>query len=236
MPRKPAANAEIRKARRKEILRAAARVFAERGLREAKVSDIARAAGLSHGLIYHYFDSKDALAEAIFEEKLGQMSEVMASGFTEGPVLDRLARGCELFIAQTNAEPELALFVTQAIVNRALPDRLRKRMTRNAKLAFEQLIAMIEEGQRTGEIANDAPADSLATAVAALIRGLSLFHEVKVGPTPSAPPGDVIARLLRPRSSPPAALSQKKRSSTAPTPLAAAQKARTAGRRRRTTE
>lgn len=234
MPRKPAANAEIRKARRKEILRVAARVFAERGLREATVSDIAHAAGLSHGLIYHYFDSKDALAEAIFEEKLAQMAEVMASGFAGGPVIERLTRGCELFIAQTNAEPELALFVTQAMVNRALPDRLRRRLERSGKTALKQLTAMIAEGQKTGEVANDAPADALATAVAALIRGLSLFHEVKVGPTPSAPPSDVIARLLRPRSAPPAAVSDEN-----PTPKApprASTKARTAGARRRTTE
>ncbi len=234
MPRKPAANAEIRKARRKEILRAAARVFAERGLREAKVSDIARAAGLSHGLIYHYFDSKDALAEAIFDEKLNQMSNILASGLGEGSVIERLARGCELFVEQTSAEPEVALFVTQAVVNRALPDSLRERLTGSAQAAFEQLTTLITEGQKTGEVDDNVPAGALATAVAALVRGLSLFHEVKVGPTPVAPPVDVIARLLCPRSC--AAGTESDPSKTQAPRKRAAPKARTAGRRRRNSE
>src|SRR5690606_35902800 len=91
MPRRPALNAEIRDNRREEILRAALRVFAERGLKNATVSDIARAAGMSHGLLYHYFASKDALVEALFEQKFAGMREISAAAFEgEGPVLPRL--------------------------------------------------------------------------------------------------------------------------------------------------
>lgn len=229
MPRRPAANAEIRSARKKEILRAAARVFAKQGFHAAKVGDIAREAGLSHGLIYHYFDSKDALAEAIFEEKLADLREVMAFPLPSGSVIDRLSRGCELIIERTNAEPELALFVTQAMMSRALPERLRRRMKRVTKQAYTQLVASIAEGQRTGEIASDAPPDALATAVAALIRGLCLFHEVRLDAAPSAPPPDVIARLLRPRSSAPSAIVQ-----TIPTLAQPSAKPKRASGRRRT--
>ena len=58
-------------ARRDEILAAAVRVFARRGFHTCRVSDVAREAGVSHGLVYHYFASKDELLETIFRENWG---------------------------------------------------------------------------------------------------------------------------------------------------------------------
>jgi AcrR family transcriptional regulator len=58
-------------ARRDEILAAAVRVFAGRGFHTCRVSDVAREAGVSHGLVYHYFASKDELLETIFRENWG---------------------------------------------------------------------------------------------------------------------------------------------------------------------
>ena len=204
MPRRPALNAEIRDNRREEILRAALRVFAERGLKNATVSDIARAAGMSHGLLYHYFASKDALVEALFEQKFEGMRLINEDVFAgEGPVLPRMERACERMLAQTEADPDLALFVTQTLVSRAVPEALRARMAENGRLALDQLAALIAEGQRTGEIASDASPESLATAVAALVRGLALFHEIKLAQERPAPPRDVLTRLLRPQPAAP---------------------------------
>ncbi len=55
--------------RREQILDAALRVFAKKGFAKATNKDIAREAGITTGLIYHYFESKDALLKAIFEER-----------------------------------------------------------------------------------------------------------------------------------------------------------------------
>jgi AcrR family transcriptional regulator len=200
MPRRPALNAEIRDNRREEILRAALRVFAERGLKNATVSDIARAAGMSHGLLYHYFASKDALVEALFEQKFAGMRAINDEAFDgHGPILPRMERACERMLAQTEEDPDLALFVTQALVSRAVPDALRLRMAENGKDALDRLAALIEVGQRSGEIAGDASPEALATAVAALVRGLALFHEIKIAHERPAPPRDVLTRLLRPQ-------------------------------------
>ncbi len=54
--------------RKRQILRAAVEVFAERGFHRTRVSDIAKKAGVAYGLIYHYFDSKDHVLNCIFEE------------------------------------------------------------------------------------------------------------------------------------------------------------------------
>jgi len=53
--------------RREQIIDAAMRVFAQKGFTRATNKDIAREAGITAGLIYHYFDSKEAVLKAIIE-------------------------------------------------------------------------------------------------------------------------------------------------------------------------
>ena len=54
--------------KRRTILDAAARVFARKGFHTSRVGDIAEEAGVAHGLLYHYFSSKDEVLETIFRE------------------------------------------------------------------------------------------------------------------------------------------------------------------------
>lgn len=59
--------------RREELLRIAAQLFAERGFRNTTVRDIADAAGILSGSLYHHFDSKEAMVDEIlstFQESL----------------------------------------------------------------------------------------------------------------------------------------------------------------------
>lgn len=55
--------------RREQILDAAMRVFAQKGFTGATNRDIAREAGITPGLIYHYFESKEAVFRAIVEAR-----------------------------------------------------------------------------------------------------------------------------------------------------------------------
>ena len=54
--------------KRRLLLDAAVRVFARKGFHASRVGDIAEEAGVAHGLLYHYFDSKDEVLEAVFDE------------------------------------------------------------------------------------------------------------------------------------------------------------------------
>src|SRR4030081_3423366 len=54
--------------RRRELLDAAVRVFARKGFHASRVGDIAEEAGVAHGLLYHYFRSKEEVLETIFRE------------------------------------------------------------------------------------------------------------------------------------------------------------------------
>ena len=70
MPRSAAANQELREASRARILDAALSLFAERGYASTPVDAIVAAAGISPGLLYHYFPGKLDLLRAIFETSM----------------------------------------------------------------------------------------------------------------------------------------------------------------------
>ena len=54
--------------KRRLILSAAVRVFARDGFHTSRVGDIAEEAGVAHGLLYHYFSSKDEVLLTVFSE------------------------------------------------------------------------------------------------------------------------------------------------------------------------
>jgi TetR/AcrR family transcriptional regulator, cholesterol catabolism regulator len=65
MPRTP----RVVEDRREQIIDAAMRVFAQKGFTKSTNKDVAREAGITPGLIYYYFESKEALLKAVLEER-----------------------------------------------------------------------------------------------------------------------------------------------------------------------
>lgn len=68
VPRTPEQNREIRRQTQKQIKDAAFQLFAKEGYSDTPVSRIAEKAGVSKGLIYHYFSSKEQILVSIFED------------------------------------------------------------------------------------------------------------------------------------------------------------------------
>ena len=75
MPRRRAAarpraqSLESEPEKRRAILHAAVRAFAEKGYHGCRIADVARQAGVAYGLVYHYFRDKDELLESVFDEQ-----------------------------------------------------------------------------------------------------------------------------------------------------------------------
>jgi len=70
MPRTKEQNEEIRNKTRRTILDSSLKLFANKGFHGTSISDIAKSAKISKGLAYNYFESKEKILEAIFEEAL----------------------------------------------------------------------------------------------------------------------------------------------------------------------
>ena len=68
MPRSKEQFEEIRKKTKENILNAALKLFAEKGYHGTSINDIAKAANISKGLAYNYFESKKQIIEAIFKQ------------------------------------------------------------------------------------------------------------------------------------------------------------------------
>ncbi len=89
------------------IIGAATRVFARRGFYQAKVSEIAREAGVADGTIYLYFENKDDILISLFEEQmkivLTNMREQVEA--TENPIekIERFAL-CHLKLIEQNKD------------------------------------------------------------------------------------------------------------------------------------
>jgi AcrR family transcriptional regulator len=66
-----------RSARREAIVRAAERVFAERGYHDASISDVIDAAGISRGTFYLYFESKELLFVQLIERFVGFITDAL---------------------------------------------------------------------------------------------------------------------------------------------------------------
>jgi AcrR family transcriptional regulator len=64
--------------RRGEILAAAAKVFASKGLDAARMDDIAKVAGLAKGTLYLYFESKDAIYQAVVQQTIDKLAALTA--------------------------------------------------------------------------------------------------------------------------------------------------------------
>ncbi len=82
MPRSKKQFEEIRERTRAAILDAGMKLFAQKGYVGASMSEIAKEAGVSKGLTYNYFKSKEKLAEAIIA-KMMSMFDVYGGIFTE---------------------------------------------------------------------------------------------------------------------------------------------------------
>ena len=78
--------------KRERILAAAERIFARHGFFAARVSEIAKEAGVADGTIYLYFKSKDDLLISLFEARMRQVNDVLRDAIAEtGALLYRLA-------------------------------------------------------------------------------------------------------------------------------------------------
>ena len=81
-PRSKAQFEELRDASRQKILEAALSLFGTKGYRSTSIADIVKSAGISKGLVYHYFESKEDLLRQLVDYLLETGKERMV-GFIE---------------------------------------------------------------------------------------------------------------------------------------------------------
>jgi len=102
--------------KRRQILDAAVRVFARRGFHTSRVGDIAEEAGVAHGLLYHYFASKDEVLQTVFRENwselLHRFEQVEAS---EEPADEKLRGIVKILLRTWRNDPDLVTVMVREV-------------------------------------------------------------------------------------------------------------------------
>ncbi len=84
-PRSAIKNQEIRQETMAKIMDAAFSLIARQGYESTSISQIARKAGISKGLLYNYFLGKEALLEKLIQHAMSQGEQIAATSFTDDP-------------------------------------------------------------------------------------------------------------------------------------------------------
>jgi AcrR family transcriptional regulator len=92
LPRSQAQNRAVRRASRDRIIEHALQLFGQHGFDGTTIRMIAEAAGISQGLIYRYFPSKEALLRAIFEQSMSDVRASFAAAEAGGGPSEQLER------------------------------------------------------------------------------------------------------------------------------------------------
>jgi len=171
-PMRRAVGDEAKGLRREAILAAAKKVFAKKGYHATTIADVAKAAKVSYGSIYWYFDSKDELFHALMDREEQALRDHIAAtaapsdgrGALDGEDMFRRAVRATFEFFEHDRDGVRLLFRDSY----ALGDRFE----RHLGSIYERFIADIEdtivEAQRAGFIV-DAPPRMVAFSVAALI-------------------------------------------------------------------
>lgn len=138
--------------KRRLILDAAVRVFARKGYHTCRVGDIAEEAGVAHGLLYHYFRSKEELLETIFRETWRELLDAVQSvEETDETARERLAGIAKILLRSWRRDPDLVRVLVREVTRSShLQERIEE-----IDAAFAGLERIIARGQEEGEFRAD---------------------------------------------------------------------------------
>ncbi|MCX4832238.1 TetR/AcrR family transcriptional regulator [Streptomyces sp. NBC_01016] len=169
---------------REDVLRAAARVLAERGLDAARLRDVARAAGVSIGALQHHFETRDELFREAFEWSIEQLIARWRASAADEP--DPWRR-FELLVQALTGDPELerrCATWTEFCASAARHPGLRDGVRSVHEEWLTLLTGIVEDGVIQGDFVPVLPVDTAIASVAALVDGCDMAVAAGGGMTP----------------------------------------------------
>lgn len=166
--------------KREKILRTALKEFSKNGLVGTKVGDIAKQAGISHGSMYSYFPTKDALINTMILKGY----ELQRSGLqedlpTEGTIFDRLETIITYAQQLAKNDPDMiAIWCEMSFEFNARFSRLVIKMEEEGLKFWKNFIDEgIKEGSLSSDLDRDGAAFIIDSTIGVLMRGYISKHE-----------------------------------------------------------
>jgi TetR/AcrR family fatty acid metabolism transcriptional regulator len=152
---RPTAARASRPEKRTLILDAAVRVFARRGYHGSRVGEIAEEAGVAHGLLYHYFSSKEQVLHTIFRENWGELIErFRAVERSDEPAREKLEGIAKILLRTWRNDPNLVTVMVREV---ARSPQLQSQVEEVGE-AFAIVQRVIEQGQAEAIFRRDVDA------------------------------------------------------------------------------
>jgi TetR/AcrR family fatty acid metabolism transcriptional regulator len=145
-----AARAATAPDKRRMILDAAVRVFANQGFHACRVSDIADEAGVAYGLVYHYFASKDEILDTLFLERWNVMLETIRQVDAQadlGP-REKLHEIASFIVDSYRHDPDLMKVIIVEVTRAA--NSFGQTHLAQIRQAYELIAAIVTAAQATG--------------------------------------------------------------------------------------
>jgi TetR/AcrR family fatty acid metabolism transcriptional regulator len=171
--------------KRGRILAAAERVFARRGFFAARVSEIAKDAGVADGTIYLYFKSKDDLLISLFETRMAQVNAVLREAIAGAPPQGQLRAFIRAYLRLVHDEPGAAEVLT---IELRQSSKFMKEYENPQFADFLRMLGgLIAAGQERGELDPSIPAHVAARMIFGMLDELSLAWVLARQPIKPAP-------------------------------------------------
>lgn len=158
--------------RRQQILDAAADCFQRRGFHSTSMAEVSKAAGMSVGHIYHYFENKDAVIKAMVEAKAEFVLSKMEDLRRKGDVLGALVGDIREMMQHNTDRPSAALKIEMLAEGARSPEVLEtlQAVDRRAKAKFQDVL----RGAYPEGCANEKTLHGITTVLSAIFEGLAI--------------------------------------------------------------
>lgn len=188
---------EQKEKRREEILIVGLDLFIRKGYTATKIKDIAEAVGMSVGLLFHYFESKEALYEALIAYGVSGPMEMMAQMDREPLAFFEITAAQIIHYIQT--EPYVAkmfVLMSQVFYSEDVPQKVKDSL-KDFDI-YTPTAEVIKRGQANGTIKDGDPM-ALGIAFWCAIQGIA--EQYAIDPAYPCPESEWIVDIIRRRES-----------------------------------
>jgi len=176
-PRNEEKNASIKDERREQILSAGLKLFATKGFAATKISDIVSRAAMSHGLVYHYFKSKEEIFYELLKRAIQTSTEsILPVEIQSIHPIDKVRMIARyIFGAIENYEDTSYYFliVAHASVMEDIGEEYEK-LLYDSNRSLKSMARIIKAGQEARQIIMGDPME-IAVSFFAAIQGLAIY-------------------------------------------------------------
>ena len=170
--------------KRERILAAAERIFARHGFFAARVSEVAKEAGVADGTIYLYFKSKDDLLISLFENRMANVNEQLRAAIADLPPGEQLRAFIRAYLRMVSDEPTAVEVLT---IELRQSSKFMKEYDNPRFADFLRMLGgIIADGQARGELDAAIPSHVAARMIFGILDELALAWVLAKQPIKSA--------------------------------------------------